>query len=474
MRNLIIGRENEMKLLEQFANSSRAEFIAIYGRRRVGKTFLVRHFFENHFAFDMTGIIEGTKTEQMAAFNDALKQYGYKGSKVSTWLDAFFALRDLLQAKQDDKPQIIFIDEMPCLDTPKSGFVKALGHFWNSWGAWQPSLKLIVCGSATSWMVRNVIDNHGGLHDRVTHEIALRPFTLHEAETFFKVSGFPWSRLGILHAYMAVGGVPYYLSLFLPGESPAQGIDRLFFAENGELRREFKRLFSSLFRIPEPYLNIIRALVKKPEGMTREQLSKQLNISNNGKLGSMLTDLVYCDFLKAFRVKSRKLKRNSAIYKLVDFYTLFYLSFADNVYNNSNYWTQKQETPTVNSWMGITYERVCMAHVAQVKKALGISGMASETYSWHGNDNDAQAQIDMLIERSDKMINLCEIKYSESVYSLTQDEFLKIGRRVDIFRKATHTNYGIVPTMITTFGLAQGMYAESISATVTMDDLFVE
>lgn len=473
MVHSIVGRKEEIALLERYMSSGRAEFIALYGRRRVGKTFLIRQYFQNRFAFDLTGIIEGKRAEQMDVFYHALQQAGYGGHKPKTWLDAFFALRAVLEQKMGHgEACVVFIDEMPCLDTPKSGFVHALGHFWNSWAAWQPEMKLIVCGSATSWMVRNIIDNHGGLHDRVTHEMALKPFTLNETEAYFRALGFPWSRLGVLHAYMAVGGIPYYLSLFRPEESPAQGIDRLFFAENGELQKEYKRLFASLFRNPEPYLSIIRLLASKPSGMTREEIRGHMGGSNNGHLGDWLTDLVYCNFLSSYRVKEKRVKANSAIYKLVDFYTLFYHAFVGKASMNTNYWTRVQGTPTVNSWFGLAYERVCMAHVAQIKKALGIGSVVTEAYSWRSKDAAHPAQVDLLIERADKMINLCEVKYSEGEYSLSQEEYLNIGRRVENFRTAVQTRYGIVPTLITTFGLAKGMYADSIHATVVLDDLF--
>lgn len=475
MQSVIIGRREEARLLNQYISSGRAEFIAIYGRRRVGKTFLIRQHFRNRFAFDMTGIIEGKKTEQMAAFHHSLKQYGYSGKKPATWLDAFFALRVVLeQSVGQGKPCVVFIDELPCLDTPKSGFVHALGHFWNSWAAWQADIKLIVCGSATSWMVRNVIDNHGGLHDRVTHEMALKPFTLGEAEEYFRAFGFPWSRLGVLHAYMAVGGVPYYLSLFRPEESPSQGIDRLFFADNGELQKEYRRLFASLFKNPEPYLAVIRLLASKPSGMTREEISKRLGVSNNGHLGDVLTDLVYCDFLRVSRIREKTVKANSAIYALVDFYTLFYHSFVGKASMNTAYWTRQQGTPVVNTWLGLAYERVCMAHIPQIKRALGIGSVVTEAYSWRSKDAEHPAQVDLLIERADKMINLCEVKYSETEYSLSQEEYMNISRRVENFRAAVQTRYGIVPTLITTFGLSRGMYADLIHASVVLDDLFAD
>lgn len=472
MQEIIIGRKTERSQLDKYLSSGRAEFIAVYGRRRVGKTFLIRRHLGDQFAFDVTGIIEGEKFEQMAAFNQALMQYGYTGAKVKTWLDAFFALRKVLEQQASNRPSVVFIDELPCLDTPRSGFVRALGHFWNSWAAWQSNIKLIICGSATSWMVRNIIDNHGGLHDRVTHEMALKPFTLGEAEHYFKAAGFPWSRLGVLHTYMAIGGIPYYMSLFHPDESPAQGIDRLFFDERGELAREYQRLFSSLFRNPEPYMAIINLLAHRPQGMTRDEIADQFGVSNNGRLGELLTDLVYCDFLRPHKVRGQNVKVNSAIYKLVDFYTSFYHTFVHKAPTSPGYWTRIQGTPAVNTWLGLAYERVCMAHIPQLRKALGIDSVVTEAYSWRSKDKAHPAQIDLLIERADKMINLCEVKYSEAEYTLTQEEYLKIGRRVDSFRRATQTRYGIVPTMITTFGLTPGMYADFIHASAVLDDLF--
>ena len=222
MKQIIVGRKKELAQINQYYNSGKAEFVALYGRRRVGKTFLIRQHFKNQFAFDMTGVMEGSKSEQMTAFHTALKTYGYTGKKNQNWIDAFFALRQLLEAKiEAGKRCVIFIDELPCLDTPKAGFVNALGHFWNNWANWQSEIMLIVCGSATSWMVRNVIDNHGGLHDRITHEMHLHPFTLSETEEFFATNGFAWNRLSIIQAYMAIGGVPYYMSLFDKTDSPA-------------------------------------------------------------------------------------------------------------------------------------------------------------------------------------------------------------------------------------------------------------
>ena len=473
MAETIIGRHQEQKLLEEHLRSGKAEFLAMYGRRRIGKTFLIRQFFQNHFDFDMTGVLEGNKSEQMTAFHMALKSYGYKGKKNQTWLDAFYALRQLLESKiQKGKRCVIFIDELPCLDTPKAGFVHALGHFWNSWANWQSEIMLIVCGSATSWMVRNIIDDHGGLHDRVTHEMPLHPFTLSETEEYFHANGFRWKRLSLLQVYMAVGGVPYYMSLFRPSESPAIAIDRLFFGENAELQKEYRRLFVSLFRNAEPYQAIISLLSQKAEGMTRMEISKALQIDNNGKLGNMLLDLIYCDFIRKYNVREKKIKTNSALYQLTDFYTIFYNTFIKEGNSDEHFWSRNVSSPKVKTWYGLAFERICQAHMLQIKQALGISSVKTEYYSWRSKSLKEGAQIDIIIDRADNTINLCEVKYSDHEYSLDKDEFFKICHRQEAFEQETATNSTIIPTMITTFGLNQGQYSDQIVVQLTMDDLF--
>lgn len=473
MEQIIVGRKKELALIDQYYNSGKSEFIAVYGRRLVGKTYLIRQHFKNQFSFDMTGVMEGSKSEQMTAFHTALKTYGYKGRKNQNWIDAFFALRQLLESKiEHGRRCVIFLDELPCLDTPKAGFVNALGHFWNNWANWQPEIMLIVCGSATSWMLRNVIDNHGGLHDRITHEIHLHPFTLGEAEEFFAKNGFVWNRLSILQTYMAIGGIPYYMSLFEKTDSPATGLDRLFFSENAELKKEYRRLFSSLFKNPQPYIEIISLLAKHPKGLTREELSVKMKTSNNGKLGDMLTDLVYCDFLRKYNVREKKIKENSAIFQLVDFYTIFYNCFASKNIVEEHFWTRNINTPEITAWYGLAFERICKAHIQQIKAALGIASVSTEFYAWKTDKIESGAQIDIIIDRADNTINLCEVKYCEGLYSLDKEEFLKIQNRIGVFRTVTGTRSSIIPTMITTFGMKEGMYSDQIIAKIDMDSLF--
>ena len=417
----LIARGKETALLDKYMTSDRPEFIAIYGRRRVGKTFLVRRYFQDQFDFYVTGIINGTFENEMEAFNLALKRYGHEGPKASTWIQAFAMLGDLLKAKSVNQHRrcIVFIDELPCFDTRNSGFVRALDHFWNSQGAWIDNIMLIVCGSATSWMIRKIINNHGGLHNRITHKIHLKPFSLYQTEQFLTEHGNNWDRLSILHIYMAMGGVPYYLEHIDTEYSAAENIDRLFFEDRSEMREEYNRLFFSLFRHPEQYLDIVKLLSQHKKGLTRKEIAEKLKLPNNGHLGDMLDDLIYCDFIREY---SNGNKINNSIYQLIDFYTLFYHQFCHQPKTDRHYWRNTIGTPTQNTWYGLAYERVCLCHIQQIIYALRLDCIHTEFYSWRSKTSSPAAQIDIVIDRADGIVTICEVKYSKAEYVLSKEE----------------------------------------------------
>lgn len=470
----IIGRSKEIKTLDQIYKSGKPEFVALYGRRRVGKTFLIDQKYGNEFSFKVTGIIDGSKQEQMTSFVQALREIGYQGNFPASWLDAFFQLQELLKDKlRKNKRCIVFIDELPCFDTQKSGFIKAMGHFWNNWCSTHPEIMLIVCGSATTWMIKNLIDSHGGLHNRITHEFHIRPFTLFETEKYLEARDILWDRLSILQIYMALGGIPYYLDLLQKGESAAQNIDRLFFSSDAKLRNEFKRLFSSLFRSPEGHTNVINALCQKKAGMTRDEIAEKINTPNNGHFSKILEDLVQCDFVRYYRSRSKKIKKTSGFYQLIDFFVIFHNHFAEKT-TDAHFWSHHLNSSTVNSWTGLAFERVCYSHVEQIKKALGIDKIATEYYCWRYTGDNNGAQIDLVIERADRVFNVCEIKYSEHEYSLQKDELVNIRNRVGTFQQEIAKKASAIPTLITTLGLKQNSYASSIQVSLTLDDLFMD
>ena len=470
----IIGRKTERQLLDEYMQSGKAEFVALFGRRRVGKTYLVEEYFNHHFDFSVTGVVDGSRAEQMEVFFLALQGIGYTGKRPKTWMEAFSILGSLLEPKLTKRRCVLFIDELPCFDTHKAGFITAFGHFWNSWCQKHNEVMLVVCGSATTWMVKNLIDNHGGLHNRITHEMHLSPFSLHETEELLKNNGCRWDRLSILQAYMVLGGIPYYLNMIRNGESVSQMVDRLFFAENAEMNREYERLFASLFKNPAPYLEIIRVLSKCKQGASRDEINRALKKRDNGHLTEYLTNLQNCDFVRYYYVRTKKVKKNDGLYQLVDFFSIFHNTFLVRPINDENFWSHNLKSSTVNTWNGLAFERVCMAHIPQIKKALGIQQIGTQYYSWRSKDSASGAQIDLLIERADRVINLCEVKYSVYPYALDKAESMKIRTRMGDFVAETGSTESIFATLVSTYGLRAGENNSIIQSVVTMDDLFAE
>lgn len=469
----IIGRQNEKKYLNNLYNSGKAEFLAVYGRRRIGKTFLIREYFDNNFCFETTGVIDGSKDEQLSAFTSSLRKIGYKGGIPKNWMTAFEELRLLLEPKANNHRIVIFIDELPCFDTTKSEFLKAFGHFWNSWANWNKNVFLIVCGSATSWIVDNIVNNHGGLHNRITAQIHLHQFSLAETEEFFADKNFNFSRDIVLQFFMALGGVPYYLSLVERGESFAQFIDRTFF-NNGILAQEYDRLFASLYRKPEVYIKVLEYMATNKSGVTRTDIAKGIK-TDNGHLSKILSDLEYCDFIRSLHTIGRgnKLKSTGQYYQLSDFFTIFYIKFHKFIIPDQDFWKQHLNTSSINSWLGLAYERVVMCFVDKVKKAIGIEKISSFNYAWRKKDSDGQdVQIDLVINRADGIINICEVKYSSGLFDMDKNEYLKIQRRAEVLKKATKTRSAVWPIIITTNGMTNGGYSNLFPVQITMDDLF--
>ena len=470
----IIGRLAEIKKLTVAVNSPRAEFIALYGRRRIGKTFLVNHVYKNQFTFKMTGVIEGTLKDQFTAFADAMNDYGFDmPEQPRDWMKAFIMLKNALKQKVNSGERcVIFIDELPAMDAENSNVAGAIGYFWNNWASLHDNIIFIICGSATSWMITNVIDSKGGLHDRITVEMPIHPFTLKETEQYLEDKHFVWNRQMILQTYMVFGGIPYYLSLLDSEESLVQNVDRLFFSQDMQMRREFRRLFNTLYKNPDRYIDIIKALSKSRRGLTRGEIAGVLKSANNGHLGKRLEDLVYCDLIRKNVVREKEIKRKDAIYQLCDFFSLFYLTFIDRAEVEQHYWAHHVNTPEVNSWMGLTYERICMAHIGQIKHALRIDAISTVNYSWRSKTSTPAAQIDIVIERADKIVNICEVKYSHDEYNLDKEEYDKICKRKNTFIQETGLRHTPWLTMITTEGVAKGKYSEMVQSQVKLDHLF--
>ncbi len=472
---MLIGRNRELGVLRGLLDSSESQFVAVYGRRRVGKTFLVREAFDYTFTFQHTGIYNAPLKEQLKEFRESLYAAGMKRTAMpKTWNDAFHMLEHFITDLPVEGKKIIFIDELPWMDTPKSNFVRSLDHFWNSWATTRRDIILIICGSATSWIIDNVIMNYGGLHNRLTNHIFVEPFCLRECKEYCEWKGLEYTEQQILEAYMALGGIPYYWSFLRRGQSVAQNFDRMFFAERGELTHEFDALYASLFRSPNTHIAIIVALAKKKNGMLREDIVRLSKLQDNTNFSNALRELEQCGFIRRYSPIGKKSKLS--IYQLVDNYTLFYFDFiSSNVNRDEHYWTSQLETTIHNGWAGRAFERVCLQHLPQIKAALGFSAVISSAHSWlyrPSKDNDTGVQIDLLIDRNDQTINLCEMKYTTAPYAMTQEENILLRNRRAVFVRETATVKSVLLTMITTYGLTPGGYSNDIPCQVTMSDLF--
>ena len=470
---MIIGRKEEQQILRLAVQSENSEFVAVYGRRRVGKTYLIRETFGYKFTFQHTGLAKGNTKEQLFSFAISLRDAGYDDCPIpKSWLEAFSLLSTYLKNSTDEK-KIIFLDELPWMDTPRSNFISAFEHFWNGWASARKDIVLIICGSATSWIINKVINDHGGLHNRVTKQIALQPFTLKECEMFTESKGIEMSRYQLAECYMVLGGIPYYWSLLEKGLSLSQNIDKIIFAKNGKLSNEFNQLYASLFKSPEQYIDVVTALGKKKAGMTREEIIAATDMYSSGTLSKVLDELVYCGFIRKYNGFDKKSKQ--AIYQLIDNYTLFYFKFIQqNENNDEHFWSASIDSAMHRAWSGLAFERLCMAHTQQIKAALGIAGVLSNVYSWRKEADETSdgAQIDLLIDRKDQVINLCEMKYSLSEYAIDAEYEQKLRNKKSAFINATNTRKAVHLTMVTTFGIKVNAHSGVVQNEITLEDLF--
>ncbi len=471
----IVGRDSEKELLSQLLQEKAPQLLALYGRRRVGKTYLIRNFFDQQMVFEISGIHNGTLQEQLQNFSRCLqKAFKTKENISRNWFEAFELLQAQLKPKSAKHKRVLFFDEFPWMDTARSGFIKAFERFWNSWASKQRNLIIIICGSAAAWIIQKIVNSKGGLHNRVTKRIRLEPFTLQETEAYFKHRKINLDRYQILQLYMAMGGIPQYLNEIKTGESAVQAIDRICFSKDGLLTNEFKNLYSSLFDEAQQHTAIITALAKKPTGLNRNEIITECNFSSGGTVTKLLEELIESGFISIYTPFGKNTK--DSLYKLTDEYSLFYLKFIRNNKNGGKgTWVRLFTSASWRSWSGLAFESTCMKHIVPIKKALGIDGIHTEISSWRktGSISEKGAQIDLLIDRNDKCINICEIKFSLLPYELTKAYLEVLRNKLYTFQQASKTRKTLFNTLITTdTPLNTHKYTGLIQNIITMKDLF--
>ena len=471
----MIGRQKEISQLQKAAESVNSEFVAVYGRRRVGKTFLVRETFNSKFTFQHSGVANSGTKIQLERFRRSLVESGHaKCPVLKTWFEAFDELKTVVRASVSAK-KVLFIDEMPWMDKPNANFIPALENFWNAWASARKDVLLIVCGSATSWMLNKVIHSRGGLHNRVTVRIPLKPFTIAECEALAESMGLEATRYQLAQYYMALGGVPFYWNHLQRGLSVAQNMDALFFAGEDKLEKEFLEVFSSLFAKEAPYVKIVEALCSRRLGLSRKEISESTGIANSGTLTRYLDELGQCGFVRRYRIGAKK-KRDS-LYQIVDNFTLFHFRFVlENEDEDPKFWSASVDSPLLKTWEGLSFELLCLEHVEQIKRALQIGGVHSLNYAWRcehpADETEKGAQIDLLIDRGDGIINLCEMKFSSKEYALDSEDDAEMRNKKAAFKRETRTRKAVHVTYVTTYGLAKNKYAANVQSEVTLDDLF--
>jgi len=481
----ITGRKDQIAILKQSLDSSYAEFIAVYGRRRIGKTYLIREYFDSGICFEMTGILGSSFKDQLLNFSISLgKSMGnsIKPAIPVSWIEAFSQLESFLESLKRKKlkgKRVVFIDELPWLNTPKSNFLAALQHFWNGYGSKQSNLILVVCGSSASWMIQHIVRSRGGLHNRLTRQIRLLPFTLAETREFLKNRNISnLNNYSIIQVYMAFGGVPYYLNFIKSGLSAAQVIDALCFDNSGPLRQEYGQLYRSLFEKGEQHMKIVELLSEKRKGMSRSEMLDQAGVKSGGTASLILEELEESGFIESGIPFGKK--ANDLLYRLSDEFTLFHLKWIKPLGKRSQgegYWMTRQNSQQMKIWSGYCFENICMKHVQKLKIKLGISGIETQISTWRfqpPKDSDLSgAQIDLLIDRKDGAINLCEMKFYNSEFTIDAAYSKELKQKIEVFRKQTGTRKNIFLTMVTPFGIKQNEYSNELEVIdIKLDDLF--
>lgn len=473
---MIVGRRTQISMLNQLIKSDRSAFLAVTGRRRVGKTFLIDTVYSNHICFRMTGIQDGSMQQQLINF--AAKLAEYSGAPFvapsNNWQEAFMHLKSYLQSLPTNKKLVLFFDETPWISTAKSGFLQLMAHFWNDYLSKETHFILVVCGSATSWIITKIVRDRGGLHNRITQNIHLQPFSLEETREFFLLKKIDFTNQSVALIYMAMGGIPYYLEHIRKGESPAKAIDRLCFSDSGILKSEYQNLYKALFRDATDHEAIVRVLSESNQGLSRSEIINKSKVKSGGPYNRAMADLLVTGFVSERSPFGRK-KRGSR-YHLIDEYSIFYHRFIKrHPKYTKDIWIQISASQPYKIWCGLAFETLCFKHIQKIKDALGIASVYTEYSSLNIMSNKTRKgfQIDLIIDRNDHAINLCEIKFYADRFVIDKEYALQLISKKQFFLDYTQTKKQLFITLITNHGVTDNAYAKEVmDAEIKLDELF--
>jgi hypothetical protein len=468
----IVGRLREQAILKEVFENKKSELIGIYGRRRIGKTYLVREFYKQSIVFEVTGLFGASLQDQISNFTKEIRKRSRRTLRdlPKNWLEVFSIFEMYLDTLPKGKKKVIFIDEFPWMATAKSKFLMAFENFWNTYCTKRNDLIVVICGSAASYMVQKIIKNKGGLHNRISRKIRLLPFNLSETEQFLIKKGLKFTRYDVIQIYMALGGVPQYLEKLSKGLSVSQNIDKLCFSKDGLLNDEFNQLFISLFENSERHIKIIKTLASSNKGLTRNELIVKSKLPSGGDFSLKLEELVESGFVTDYPFYQNK--RQLTLYRLSDEYSRFYLKFiAFNKNGGEGTWQKLSTSQSFQSWSGFVFETLCLKHILQIKKALRIDIIYTHETCWF-NEN---AQIDLLIDRADNVMNVCEMKFYNSPFVIDKKYYFNLKNKISELQKASKTRKKIFITMLTTYGIKENQYSnELVQMSLGMDVLFVD
>lgn len=490
MKNMkeIIGRDEEKKILADIYSSQEAELVAVYGRRRVGKTFLIKHFYQSKPAifFHVTGIKDGTFVEQLQQFAKTIGDTFYDGASINvpkTWLAAYEELTKAIRKLPANKKIVLFFDELPWMATKRSRLIQSLDYFWNRYWVDLPNVKLILCGSSASWIIKKIIKHKGGLHNRITKKILLKPFNLYDTKKLLNANKIKLNNQQILQVYMALGGIPYYLKGLKKSLSVAQNINQLCFHVDGLLFDEFNEVFASLFDDAAAYKELVILVADTREGISRKKIETANKLTGKGgNLTARLEHLEMAGFITSFMPLGNRKK--GLYYRISDEYCYFYLNWVGPAKRtlmkeegNKRYWQMKVNTSKYRSWAGYAFENICYKHIGNIRRCLNI-GDDAEVGSWRyipkkGEPNTMGAQIDLLFDRSDNAITICEIKYTDKPFIIDKSYYRDLLNKAQVYRKETGSKKEIFFSMISANGVKSSIYSEEIiNRVVTLDSFF--